>query len=39
MYSGMTPSSRDWQKKIRKFVDTELIPWEVQGWLWVHFLR
>ena len=31
MYSGMTPSSRDWQKKIRKFVDTELIPWEVHA--------
>ena len=29
MYSGMTKDSLEWQKKIRKFVDTELIPWEI----------
>ena len=29
MYSGMTPSALNWQKKIKKFVNDELIPWEV----------
>ena len=29
MYSGMTKDSLEWKKKIRKFVDTELIPWEI----------
>ena len=31
MYSGMTKTALDLQKKIRKFVDTELIPWEVHA--------
>ena len=31
MYSGMTPSALEWQKKIRKFVNDELIPWEVHA--------
>ena len=31
MYSGMTPKALDWQKKIRKFVNDELIPWEVHA--------
>lgn len=31
MYSGMTPSAYSWQKKIRKFVNEELIPWEVHA--------
>ena len=31
MYSGMTPKAIDWQKKIRKFVNDELIPWEVHA--------
>ena len=31
MYSGMTPKAFDWQKKIRKFVKDELIPWEVHA--------
>ena len=31
MYSGMTPSTYSWQKKIRKFVNEELIPWEVHA--------
>ena len=31
MYSGMTSSARDWQIKIKKFVDIELIPWEVHA--------
>ena len=31
MYSGMTPKALDWQKKIRKFVNEELIPWEVHA--------
>ena len=31
MYSGMTPSALDWQKKIKKFVNDELIPWEVHA--------
>ena len=31
MYSGMTPTAFDWQKKIRKFVNDELIPWEVHA--------
>ena len=31
MYSGMTPSAYAWQKKIRKFVNEELIPWEVHA--------
>ena len=26
MYSGMTPKALEWQKKIRKFVNDELIP-------------
>ena len=29
MYSGMTKDSLEWQNKIRKFVDTALIPWEI----------
>ena len=29
MYSGMTPKAFEWQKKIKKFVNDELIPWEV----------
>ena len=31
MYSGMTKSALAWQIKIRKFVDNELIPWEVHA--------
>ena len=31
MYSGMTNSALEWQKKIRKFVKDELIPWEVHA--------
>ena len=31
MYSGMTPAALDWQKKIRKFVNDELITWEVHA--------
>ena len=31
MYSGMTPKALVWQKKIRKFVNDELIPWEVHA--------
>ena len=31
MYSGMTKSALEWQSKIRKFVDNELIPWEVHA--------
>jgi len=31
MYSGMTPKALEWQKKIRQFVDVELIPWEVHA--------
>ena len=31
MYSGMTPKALEWQKKIRKFVNEELIPWEVHA--------
>ena len=31
MYSGMTSNALDWQKKIRKFVNDELIPWEVHA--------
>tara|TARA_Y100000590_G_scaffold222430_2_gene251729 strand:- start:1194 stop:2372 length:1179 start_codon:yes stop_codon:yes gene_type:complete len=31
MYSGMTSSAIEWQKKIRKFVDEELIPWEIHA--------
>ena len=31
MYSGMTKSALEWQIKIRKFVDNELIPWEVHA--------
>jgi len=31
MYSGMTPNALEWQKKIRKFVNDELIPWEVHA--------
>ena len=31
MYSGMTSKAHDWQKKIRKFVNDELIPWEVHA--------
>jgi alkylation response protein AidB-like acyl-CoA dehydrogenase len=31
MYSGMTPKALDRQKKIRKFVNDELIPWEVHA--------
>ena len=31
MYSGMTPKALDWQKIIRKFVNDELIPWEVHA--------
>ena len=31
MYSGMTPKALEWQKKIRKFVNDELIPWEVHA--------
>ena len=31
MYSGMTRDALDWQKKIKKFVDNELIPWEVHA--------
>ena len=31
MYSGMTNSAENWKKKIRKFVDTDLIPWEVHA--------
>ena len=31
MYSGMTPKAFEWQKKIKKFVNDELIPWEVHA--------
>ena len=31
MYSGMTPIALNWQKKIKKFVNDELIPWEVHA--------
>ena len=31
MYSGMTPRALNWQKKIKKFVNDELIPWEVHA--------
>ena len=31
MYTGMTKSALEWQIKIRKFVDAELIPWEVHA--------
>jgi len=31
MYSGMTSSALNWQKKIKKFVNDELIPWEVHA--------
>ena len=31
MYSGMTLKALDWQKKTRKFVNDELIPWEVHA--------
>ena len=31
MYSGMTPKALEWQKKTRKFVSDELIPWEVHA--------
>ena len=31
MYSGMTNSAIEWQKKIKKFVDIDLIPWEVHA--------
>ena len=31
MYSGMTPTALKLQKKIRKFVNDELIPWEVHA--------
>ena len=31
MYSGMPPKALDWQKKIRKFVNDELIPWDVHA--------
>ena len=31
MYSGMTPKALELQKKIRKFVNDELIPWEVHA--------
>jgi len=31
MYSGMTPKALEWQKKIKKFVNDELIPWEVHA--------
>ena len=31
MYSGMTPKALEWQKKVRKFVNDELIPWEVHA--------
>jgi hypothetical protein len=24
-------STIDWQKKVRQFVDTELIPWEIEA--------
>ena len=27
----MTSSAIEWQKKIRKFVDEELIPWEIHA--------
>ena len=27
----MTPKALEWQKKIRKFVNDELIPWEVHA--------
>ena len=27
----MTPKALEWQKKIKKFVDEELIPWEVHA--------
>ena len=27
----MTPSALNWQKKIKKFVNDELIPWEVHA--------
>ena len=31
MYSGMTSKALEWQKKVRKFVNDELIPWEVHA--------
>ena len=31
MYSGMTQKALEWQKKVRKFVNDELIPWEVHA--------
>jgi len=31
MYSGMTPKALEWQIKIKKFVNDELIPWEVHA--------
>ena len=31
MYSGMTPKALEWQLKIKKFVNDELIPWEVHA--------
>ena len=31
MYSGMTPKALEWQKKVRQFVNAELIPWEVHA--------
>ena len=31
MYSGMTPKALNLQKRIRKFVNDELIPWEVHA--------
>ena len=31
MYSGMTPKALEWQLKIKKFVNDELITWEVHA--------
>ena len=31
MYSGITKEALNWQKKIKTFVDSELIPWEVHA--------
>jgi len=31
MYSGMTPSALNWQKKIKKFLNYELNPWDVHS--------
>ena len=31
MYSGMTPKALEWKIKIKKFVNDELIPWEVHA--------